>query len=113
MNPNIIKDQEVQEISKNTKPIFLPPKEYEKYIDNLRDQTRRMEIEKVYNETERLKKKYEEKNSHLHSFDDNPQFQKMLKTVEAQIKYFFIEGIFLNIFSALLYFYITKQKQIT
>ena len=101
----------MQEVPKNVKPIILPPKAYEKYIDNLRDQTMRIEIEKVYNETERLKRKYEEKNSHLHSFDNNPQFQKMLRTVEKQLKYFFIEGIFLNIFSALLYFYITRRKE--
>ena len=35
----------------------------------------------------------------------------MLKTVDKQLKYFFIEGIFLNIFSALLYFYITRRKE--
>ena len=110
-NQNIINIQGVQEISKNIKPIILPPKAYEKYMDNLRDQSMRYEIEKVYNETERLKKKYEEKKSHLHSFDNNPQFQKMLKTVDKQLKYFFIEGIFLNIFSALLYFYITRRKE--
>ena len=110
-NQNIINIQGVQEIPKNKKPIILPPKAYEKYMDNLRDQSMRYEIEKVYNETERLKKKYEEKKSHLHSFDNNPQFQKMLKTVDKQLKYFFIEGIFLNIFSALLYFYITRRKE--
>ena len=110
INPNIMKNQEVQEVPKNIKTIVLPPKAYEKYIDNLREHTMRVEIEKVYNETERLKKKYEEKNSHLHSFDNNPQFQKMLKTVDKQLKYFFIEGIFLNIFSILLYFYITRRK---
>ena len=110
-NQNIINIQGVQEIPKNIKPIILPPKAYEKYMDNLRDQSMRYEIEKVYNETERLKKKYEEKKSHLHSFDNNPQFQKMLKTVDKQLKYFFIEGIFLNIFSALLYFYITRRKE--
>ena len=108
---NIRKSQEVQQMPKNIKPIILQPKAYEKYLDNLRDQTMRYEIEKVYNETERLKKIYEEKKSHLHSFDNNPQFQKMLKTVDKQLKYFFIEGIFLNIFSALLYFYITRRKE--
>ena len=111
INPNVLRNQEIQEVSKNIKPIILPPKAYEKYIDNLREQTMRVEIEKVYNETERLKKKYEEKNSHLHSFDNNPQFQKMLKEVDKQLKFFFIEGIFLNIFSALLYFYITRKKE--
>ena len=78
----------MQEIPKNIKPIILPPKAYEKYIDNLRVQTMRVEIEKVYNETERLKKKYEEKNSHLHSFDNNPQFQKMLNILDTQLKFF-------------------------
>ena len=111
INPNLEKNQEVQEIPKNIKTIILPPKAYEKYIDNLREQTMRIEIEKAYNETERLKKIYEEKNSHLHSFDNNPQFQKMLKTVNNQLKFFFVEGIFLNIFSALLYFYITRRKE--
>ena len=93
------------------KPIALSKGAYEKYKERLKERTLRMEADKIYNETERLKKKYEEKNSYLHLFDNNPQFQKMLKLVGKQLIYIFIESIFINIFSSLLYFYITKRKE--
>ena len=92
-------------------PFKLSKKAYEKYTERLKEKTMREELDKQYEETEQLKNKYEEKNSFLHKFDNNPQFQKMLKMVDTQLKYFFIEGIFFNLFSALLYFYITRRKE--
>ena len=92
-------------------PIFMSKKSFEKYSERLKERTMRMEVEKIYKESERIKHKYEEKNSNLHLFDNNPQFQKMLKIVEKQIKYFFIEGVILIVFSALLYFNVTRRKE--
>ena len=60
--------------------------------------------------TERLKNEYEEKSSNVHLFDNNPQFQKMLKNVDKQLRYFFIEGLVLIIFSLLLYFSVSRKK---
>ena len=98
-------------LSKPVKPIKLSKKAYEKYTERLKERTMRIELEKQYLETEKLKNKYEEKNSFLHRFDNNPQFQKMLKMVHTQLKFFFIGGIFLNVFSSLLYFYVTRTKE--
>ena len=53
----------------------------------------RIEIDKRSNETERLKNKFEERNSHLHSFDNNPQYQKMLKRVSFQLFLILLGGI--------------------
>ena len=71
----------------------------------------RIEIEKIQKETERIKQIYDEKNSFLHIFDNNPQFQKILKMVEKQLILIFIQAIVVCIFSSLIYFYITKKKQ--
>ena len=92
-------------------PIIMSKKAYEKYTERLKERTMRIEVEKIYKESEKLKRKYEEKNSNLHLFDNNPQFQKMLKMVEKQIKYFFIEGVILIVFSAILYFNVTRRKE--
>ena len=92
-------------------PIFMSKKEFDKYTERLKERTMRIEIDKIYKESEKLKHKYEEKNSNLHLFDNNPQFQKMLKIVEKQIKYFFIEGVILISFSAILYFIVTRRKE--
>ena len=103
-------EQKKGKTSRFVAQIPLSKKGYDKYTERLKENTMRIEIEKIYKETERLKFKYEEKNSYIHLFDNNPQFQKMLKMVQKQIIYFFIEGILLNIFSVLLYFYYTHKK---
>ena len=105
------KENDQSNSSKEVKPIKLSQKAYEKYTERLKERTMRIELEKQYLETEKLKNKYEEKNSFLHKFDNNTHFQKMLKMVNSQLKLFFIGGVFLNIFSSLLYFYITRRKE--
>ena len=65
-----------------SKPIVLPQKAYEKYTQRLKERTMRMELEKIDKETERLKQKFEERNSFSHLLDNNPQFKKMLKFVK-------------------------------
>ena len=93
------------------KPVKLSTKAYEKYTQRLKEKTMRIEIEKIQKETERIKQIYDEKNSFLHIFDNNPQFQKILKMVEKQLILIFIQAIVVCIFSSLIYFYITKKKQ--
>ena len=104
------KDNNIENNENKKKSFLISKKGYEKYTERLKERTMRIEVERIYKETERLKKMFEEKNSYLHSFDNNPQFQKMLKVVEKQLKYFFIVGLFINIFSATLYFYVTHKK---
>ena len=91
-------------------PKKLSKKAYEKMTQKMKENTMRMEIEKIDKETERIRQKYEEKNSFLHSFDNNPQFQKMLKNVEKQLKLIFLFGIIVCAFSSLVYFYVAKRK---
>ena len=92
-------------------PIPLSQKAFDKYTQRIKEKTMRMEIERIQKETERIKQIYEEKNSFLHLFDNNPQFQKMLKMIEKQLILIFIQGIISIIFSSIIFFYITKKKQ--
>ena len=91
-------------------PIKLSKKGYENYTQRLKEKTMRKEIEKIQKETERIKKIYEEKNSFLHLFDNNPQFQKLLKMVEKQLRYIFFQGILIFLFGCLIYFKVTNKK---
>ena len=104
------KEKENQNSILMIKPKNLSQKAYEKMTQKLKERTMRMEIEKIDKETERIKQIYEEKNAFLHSFDNNPQFQKMLKFVEKQLILICILGIVICVFSSIIYFYITKRK---
>ena len=102
-NPNIpYKSSYLLNLNKN---------ELEKYNNKLKEKTMRMEIEKRSNETERLRNKYEERNSHMHTFDNNPQFQKMLKKVCLQLFFLFLGGILYLIYDAVIYFSISNKKE--
>ena len=102
-NPNIL--------YKKNYPISLNKKQLEKYNEKLKEKTMRMEIDKRYTETERLKNKYEEKNSHLHTFDNNPQFQQMLRRVCKQLMLLFLLGIFYLFYNAIIYFNLSNKKE--
>ena len=88
----------------------IPKNEMKKYQEKLKEKTMRMEIDKRYTETERLKQKYLEKNSNVHTFDNNPQYQKMLKKVSAQLFCVFIGGIIYLIYNMVIY-YTTNKKE--
>ena len=110
---NVLKNEKEKEKAKTTrdvKPITLSQKAYDKYTERLKEKTMKKEIEKINQETERIKQKFEEKNSYLHLFSNNPQFQKMVKFVEKQIFLLFIIALLIGIFSGLIYFNITRRK---
>ena len=111
---NIIKEEKNQKkIWKTTReksPMVLSPKAYERYNQRMKERTMRLEIEKISRETERFKKEYEEKNSYKRIFDNNPQFQKMLKSIEIQLFIIFIISIVLFIFNAIIFFKISRKK---
>ena len=86
-------------------------KQLERYNEKLKEKTMRMEIDKKYTETERINNKYEEKYSNLHTFDNNPQFQRMLKNVSNQLILFFIGGIIYFLFNNYIYFFASNKKQ--
>ena len=96
------KENSKSKTERSINSILFSKKAYEKYTERLKERTMRIEVEKIYKETERLKNEYEEKSSNVHLFDNNPQFQKMLKNVEKKLRYFFIEGLILIIFSFVL-----------
>ncbi len=104
------KENSKSKTERSINSILFSKKAYEKYTERLKERTMRIEVEKIYKETERLKNEYEEKSSNVHLFDNNPQFQKMLKNVEKKLRYFFIEGLILIIFSLLLYFSVSRKK---
>ena len=105
-----IKNEKISKISEQEKNLSNYQKAYDKYAEKIKEKTMRMEIDKIYKETERMKQKYEEKSSNLHKFDNNPQFQKMLNGVGKQLFYLLLETILLNIFSSLIYFVVTQGK---
>ena len=102
-NPNIP--------NKVSYPLVMNQKQLERYNEKLKEKTMRMEIDKKYTETERLKNKYEAKYSNLHTFDNNPQFQKMLKKVGNQLFLFFLCGIIYFLFNSFIYFYASNKKE--
>ena len=101
-NPNIPKQ--------GSYPLSLTQKEIERYNEKLKEKTMRIEIDKRSNETERLKNKFEERNSHLHSFDNNPQYQKMLKRVSFQLFLIFIGGNIYFFYSLIIYLNTNKKE---
>jgi len=85
-----------QKIKKNIKK-----RDKEKYEQKLKENTMRNELDKISNETERLKQEYEEKSSKYYLFE-NPQFKKFIKNVEMQLLFLLgISGL-LSIFSIVL-----------
>jgi len=91
------------------KPIFKTKKEYDRYTERMKERTMRLELEKINKETERFTKEYEEKYSFKYLFN-NPQFQKMLKTVQRQLLFIFIIAIFILILNSIIYFNLSKKK---
>ena len=92
------------------KPLFKTKKDYERYNERIKERTMRLEIEKMDKETERLQKEYEEKNSYNYLFNNNPQFKKMVKSVQIQLLLIFIISILILILSSIVYFNLTKKK---
>lgn len=89
----------------------ISKKNLERYQEKLKENTMRKEIDKRYNETERLRKKYEEKKSNLHTFDNNPQYKKMLKRVAKQLYLILICGIIYLIFNLIIYYITSNSKE--
>ena len=89
----------------------MSKKSIERYQEKLKEKTMRMEIDKRYTETERLRKKYEEKKSNLHTFDNNPQYKKMLKRVAIQLILILIEGIIYLLFNLTIYYIASHSKE--
>ena len=82
-----------QKIKKNIKK-----KDKEKYEQKLKENTMRNELDKISNETERLKQEYEEKSSKYYLFE-NPQFKKFIKNVEMQLLFLLGLSGLLSVFS--------------
>lgn len=82
-----IKEDNYDKNSKKDKKIKnLSKKDYEKYEKKMKERTMRNEVDKIYEETERLKNEYEARNSNYFLFN-NPQFKKMINVVQKQLYY--------------------------
>ena len=77
----------------------------------MKEKTMRLSLDKIYNETERLKQKYDDSNTNFAFFDNNPQYQKIFKKLKKQLLYILLETIIINIFSSINYFNITNEKE--
>ena len=82
-----------QKIKKN-----INKRDKEKYEQKLKENTMRNELDKISNETERLKQEYEEKSSKYYLFE-NPQFKKFIKNVEMQLLFLLGLSGLLSVFS--------------
>ena len=89
----------------------ISKKNLERYQEKIKEHTMRMEIDKRYNETESLRKKYEEKKSNLHTFDNNPQYKKMLNRVTKQLALILLCGIIYLIFNLIIYYITSNSKE--
>ena len=105
-----IKNENISNISEQEQNLSKYQKAYDKYAEKIKEKTMRMEVDKIYKETERMKQKYEEKSFDLHKFDNNPQFQKMLNGVGKQISYLLSETILFNVSSSFIYFFVSQGK---
>ena len=83
---------------------------YEKYAQRMKEKTMRMEIDRIYNETERLNQQFEERKSNLHFFNNNPQFKKIVKSIEVQLFYYLMIEILFIINSTIIYFTLVEDN---
>jgi hypothetical protein len=90
--------------------IFNSKKAMERYTERMKDRNMILDIEKRNQETERFQKEYEEKNSYKYLLYHNPQFQKMLNSVQRQLILIFLIAIYIFLYNAILYFNLTKKK---
>ena len=109
-----LKESQNSDIINNSIPFSfknISKKNLERYQEKLKEHTMRMEIDKRYNETESLRKKYEEKKSNLHTFDNNPQYKKMLKRVTKQLALILLSGIIYLIYNLNIYYITSNSKE--
>ena len=102
IKPQILIEEESQE--KPEKHFYqklkknISKRDKEKYEQKIKENTMRNELDKISNETERLKQEYEEKNSKYYLFE-NPQFKKFIKNVEIQLLFLLGLVSLISIFS--------------
>jgi len=100
--------------AKTSRPKFLTQyeKNFQKYSERIQERTMRLELEKADQETERIKKEYEERNSYKYIFDDNPQFQKMVKSIQQILIIIFFISLFSLILNSIVYFKLTRKRKV-
>lgn len=83
----------------------------ERYEERMKERTMRQEVDKIFQETERLKSQYEEKKSYIHFFDNNPQFQKLIHSIWCKLLIIFIHGLFIFLMNELAIWIILKKRE--
>ena len=98
-------------ISLSVKQDKLNKNEYEKHKRIMKEKAMRIEIDRIYNETERLNQKYEEKKTNLDLFINNPQFKKVIDSIKVKLLFFLlIEIIFIG-YSVVIYLELTEDNK--
>jgi hypothetical protein len=83
----------------------------DRYEERMKERTMRQEVDKIFQETERLKSQYEEKKSYIHFFDNNPQFQKLIHSIWCKLLIIFIHGLFIFLMNELAIWIILKKRE--
>ena len=76
----------------------------DRYLRKKYELTLRREALKYFTEREKIQKKYEERNSYIHLFDNNPQFTNIIKKTEKQLLYLLIHIITIIIYESIINF---------
>ena len=103
-------EKKIKAKTERPKPLTQYEKNYLKFTEIMQERTMRLELEKANQESERLKKEYEERNSYKYLFDNDRQFQKMLKSIQIKLIIIFFISLFSFILNSIVYFKLTKQK---
>jgi hypothetical protein len=97
-------------ISLPVKQDKLYKNEYEKYKRIMKEKAMKMEIDRIYNETERLNQEYEEKRTNLHLFINNPQFKKVIDAVKVKLLFFLLIEIIFIAYSVVIYLKLVEDN---
>ena len=97
-------------ISLPVKQDKLYKNEYEKYKRIMKETAMKMEIDRIYNETERLNQEYEEKRTNLHLFINNPQFKKVIDAVKVKLLFFLLIEIIFIAYSVVIYLKLVEDN---
>jgi hypothetical protein len=76
----------------------------------MKEKAMKMEIDRIYNETERLNQEYEEKRTNLHLFINNPQFKKVIDAVKVKLLFFLLIEIIFIAYSVVIYLKLVEDN---
>ena len=98
------------QISQQNTNSLKTDKATERYLRKKYEFTLRMQAQRYFTERENIRKQYEERNSYIHLFDNNPEFHRIMQKTEKQIIYLLVHIIFIIIYESIINFYVCKSQ---